>query len=203
MGLLLYVIFGVLFLYSVVVHELAHGYVAYLLGDDTAYRRGRLTLNPLAHLDPVGSVILPAVLFLLRSPYLIGYAKPVPINPLNFTRVRNLRLGVALCSLAGPSANLLLAFVFCKMARFSFNPSASVLFLSLGGVNVVLALFNLLPIPGFDGGHILSALLPPSLYVEYRKWEGVGFILALVLLMTGVVGMVIFPVAEVILRWLC
>ncbi len=196
-------IFIILFLYSVILHEIAHGYVAYLLGDDTAYRLGRLSLNPLVHIDPVGSILIPALLFFSHAPFIFGFARPVPINPFKFHKVSNLRIGVAICSAAGPGMNLLLGLIFCKMAKMSFNPYAGQLFLYTAGLNVILAVFNLLPIPGFDGAHILAALLPQEWFIRYKALEPYGMVIALVLLATGVIGWVLFPLVEVILRWMC
>ncbi len=195
-------LFVIIFIYSVILHEIAHGYVAYFLGDETAYRMGRLSLNPLVHIDPVGSIIIPIVLYLSHSPFIFGFAKPVPINPFNFSRVRNIRLGIALCSAAGPIANLLLAFVFVKMAKFSFNPYAIQFFIYAAGLNVILAVFNLLPIPGFDGSHVISAFLPPKALLQYERLKPYGMLIALLLLVTGVIGAIIFPIVGVILKWM-
>ncbi len=200
---MLQVLFIILFLYSVILHEIAHGYAAYLLGDDTAYRSGRLSLNPLVHIDPVGSILIPALLLLSHAPFVFGFARPVPINPFKLHRISNLRVAVAICSAAGPSMNLLLGFVFCWMAKLSFNPLAAQLFVYAAGLNVILAVFNLLPIPGFDGAHILAAFLPKEWFLRYKSLEPYGMIIALVLLATGIIGWVLFPMVEVILRWIC
>ncbi len=200
---MLQLLFLVLFLYCIILHEIAHGYAAYLLGDDTAYRAGRLSLNPLVHIDPVGSILIPALLLFSHAPFVFGFARPVPINPFKFHKISNLRAGIAICSAAGPGANLVLGFVFCQMAKMSFNPYAAQLFLYAAGLNVILAVFNLLPIPGFDGAHILAALLPREWFIRYKALEPYGMIIALVLLATGVIGWVLFPLVEVILRWMC
>ncbi len=147
---------------SVVMHEMAHGYAANWLGDPTARLAGRLTLNPLVHLDPLMSVIIPSLLILSGSPILFGAAKPVPYNPYNFTKHQ--RWGEAIVAVAGPAANLVLAAVFSLLIRLGsvLNLSDSFLRLSFGIVvlNIFLALFNLLPFPPLDGSKIMSKLLP-------------------------------------------
>lgn len=148
---------------SVIVHELAHGYVAYSLGDPTAKYEGRLTLNPLKHLDLFGSIILPLLLFISNSPFLFGWAKPVPINPYNF---RDKKYGEMKVSFAGPASNLLLAIVFGLIIRFTpqslllYNPGIEIIFSYIVLINIWLAVFNLIPIPPLDGSWILFNLLP-------------------------------------------
>ena len=151
-------------LMSVVIHEVSHGYAALMLGDRTAQYAGRLTLNPIKHLDPFGSVLLPLMLVLLHSPFLFGYAKPVPYNPYNLSIPR---WGPAIVAIAGPLANVTVAFVFGMVVRFLplFNASGELA--ALGAVaqlivfvNLLLALFNLVPIPPLDGSGILFALIP-------------------------------------------
>lgn len=151
-------------LMSVVIHEVSHGYAALMLGDRTAQYAGRLTLNPLKHLDPFGSVLLPLMLVLLRSPFLFGYAKPVPYNPYNLTIPH---WGPAIVAAAGPLANIAVAFVFGMIVRFLPLIDAAGELAALGAVatlivsvNLLLALFNLIPIPPLDGSGILFALLP-------------------------------------------
>lgn len=164
----------IVLLYSVIVHEIAHGAVALRLGDPTAKLAGRLTLNPLKHLDPFGSVLLPLLLFLLRVPILIGWAKPVPYDP---RRLRNPRTGAALIGAAGPVSNLALAAVFgagvrliASMPEEPFLGTLAALFSIVVRTNIVLAIFNLVPIPPLDGSRVLFALLPP-------RARGVEFIL--------------------------
>ncbi|HID11544.1 MAG TPA: site-2 protease family protein, partial [Candidatus Latescibacteria bacterium] len=150
-------------LLSIVIHEVSHGLMASYLGDPTAKYAGRLSLNPLRHLDPVGSVLVPLFLVIMRSPFLFGWAKPVPINPYNF---RDQKYGSAKVSLAGPGANLLVALVFGLAIRFlspAFEiPALLAIFSFIVFINILLALFNLLPIPPLDGSHILFTFLPPS-----------------------------------------
>lgn len=167
------------------VHELCHGLAAYKLGDDTAKKLGRLSFNPIAHLDPIGTIMI----FLFG----IGYAKPVPINPLKF---KDYRKGVALTALAGPLSNVVMAFVFAFVgsAINSFAGSSAavqviVLLISLAAdINISLAVFNLLPIPPLDGSRILGAVLPDRLYEKYFRYERYIMIALMVLLFTGLLN---------------
>lgn len=156
-----YLFLIIVLIFSVIIHEIAHGSVAYYLGDPTAKYAGRLTLNPLKHLDPIGSIILPLFLIIMRSPILFAYAKPVPINPYNF---KDQKYGSLKVSLAGPLSNLSIALVFGLALRFipqvSLLPGLIVMFSYIVYINILLAVFNLIPIPPLDGSHILFALLP-------------------------------------------
>lgn len=148
----------IVLLFSVVIHEVAHGSVAYYLGDPTAKYAGRLTLNPLKHLDPFGSVILPLLLLIIRSPILFGYAKPVPINPYNF---RDQKWGSLKVAIAGPAANFSIAIIFGLSIRFLNLPEQlASFFLLITFYNILLGLFNLVPIPPLDGSWILFTFLP-------------------------------------------
>ncbi|MDP2735913.1 MAG: site-2 protease family protein [bacterium] len=157
----------VILIFSVVLHEVSHGMVANALGDPTAKNAGRLTLNPLPHLDPVGSVLLPGFLILLSQltggGIIFGWAKPVPVNPVN---LRDKKYGSALVSLAGPASNLALALVFGLALRFlpvaELHPALLLVFGYIVVLNILLAVFNLLPIPPLDGSHILFTFLPRS-----------------------------------------
>ncbi|MFW5853452.1 MAG: site-2 protease family protein [Patescibacteria group bacterium] len=147
---------------SVIIHELSHGYVASFLGDPTARLAGRLTLNPIAHLDPVGSVIVPLFLSILPGGFIFGWARPVPFNPYN---LKAGRWGPALVAIAGPVSNLFLAFIFGVIIRLSvenLSPVALMVLSQIVLINLVLAIFNSLPIPPLDGSKILFALLPYS-----------------------------------------
>lgn len=154
----------VILIVSIILHEVAHGYMANYLGDPTARLAGRLTLNPLVHIDPVGSILLPGFLLLTQSfthfPLLIGYAKPVPINPHYLTG----KYDEALTAFAGPGANILLALVFGLAIRFIGGPETPLIdaFAMIVYINMLLALFNLIPIPPLDGSRVLAALLPGS-----------------------------------------
>jgi Zn-dependent protease len=145
-------------MFSVIIHEIAHGSMALRLGDQTAKLSGRLTLNPLKHLDPIGSIVLPIFLVITHSPFVVGWAKPVPINPYNF---RDQKWGEAKVSLAGPAANFLIAVFFGLLLRFLPLPQALVNpFAVIVIYNLVLAIFNLIPIPPLDGSWILLSLIP-------------------------------------------
>jgi len=176
-------------LLGIILHELAHGYVAYLQGDPTAKMAGRLSLNPLKHLDPLGL----AVLIITRT---IGWAKPVPINPNNF---KNLKRGLVLVAIAGPAVNFILAFGFWLIFKFILylNPLGHSLWqqylvyplflISSAGVvvNIILGVFNLIPIPPLDGSKILAYFLPAQWLYQYLQMEKYGFILLLVLILSG------------------
>jgi Zn-dependent protease len=147
----------VVLLLSIVIHEVAHGSVALRLGDATAKYAGRLTLNPLKHIDPFGTILLPLLLVVMRSPIVIGWAKPVPINPYN---LRDPKWGMLKVSIAGPGANFLIAIIFGLIIRFFVLPEAlAVLFSIIVLYNFAWGLFNLIPIPPFDGSHILFTFL--------------------------------------------
>lgn len=154
---------------SVVLHEMAHGYAANWLGDPTARLAGRLSPNPLVHLDPLMSVIIPGLLIMSGSPILFGAAKPVPYNPYNF---RNQKWGEAIVAIAGPIANVALAIIFALLVRSSELLGLSETFVSLAiniiALNIFLALFNLVPIPPLDGSKILPRLLPFGLAMKYE-----------------------------------
>lgn len=155
---------------SVVLHEVAHGYAAWKLGDPTAKLQGRLSLNPIVHIDPLMSVIVPGMLILSGSPFLFGAAKPVPYNPYNLT---DQKYGEAKVAAAGPAVNLLIAAVFGLLIRFAEVLTLSETFVSLAFsiivLNIFLALFNLLPIPPLDGSKILPILLPLELRMKYQS----------------------------------
>jgi len=155
---------------SVVIHEVAHGFAANWLGDPTARLQGRLTLNPIPHVDPMGSVILPAILALSGSTFLFGWAKPVPYNPYNFQRGG--RWGEALVAAAGPAANIAIALMFGLLIRLGVLPVEVVsLGISIVFLNVLLAIFNLVPIPPLDGSKVLPQLLPRSWALGYERFR--------------------------------
>jgi len=181
----------VVLLFSIIIHEVAHGYVALLNGDPTARMLGRITLNPVPHIDPVGTILLPLILLLSHAGILFGWARPVPVNPLNY---RNYRWGEFAVSAAGPVSNLVLAAVFSLLLRLGLGNVGLVKLASFGvSINIFLALFNLIPIPPLDGSHILAMLLPRDLARLYSYLEPVGFVLILVLLFTGILWAIIMP----------
>jgi Zn-dependent protease len=190
-------------LLSVVAHEYAHARVAVSQGDPTPLMLGRLTLNPLPHIDPVGTVLVPLLLFFSQAGFIIGWAKPVPVNTSNF---RDYRRGDILVSIAGVTANFLLALVFflaaLGLSAAGVEASASGL---AGGLrrmsefglflNLLLGIFNLLPIPPLDGSHLLYHLLPPALGARYREVGRYGMVLLfVVILVPGLLGTLLYPV---------
>jgi len=183
-----YVFLLIVLIFSVVFHEVSHGVVANYLGDPTAKNAGRLTLNPISHIDPIGSVILPGILLLMNlalsgQGIIFGWAKPVPINPYNF---RDQKYGAAKVALAGPVANLSLALVFGLTLRFFpaivSIPGLYLMFSYIVLINLLLAVFNLLPIPPLDGSHILFSILPPSLENIKSSLNQSGFLLVLLVI---------------------
>jgi Zn-dependent protease len=170
---------------AVTFHEAAHGFVAYLLGDDSAWRLGRVSFNPLKHIDPFGTILLPAVLLLARAPFLFGYAKPVPVN---FRALRHPRRDMVWVAAAGPAMNLLLA-TLAALAFHLLNYAPDVAARFIGEnlknalvINVVLAVFNLLPIPPLDGGRIAVGVLPDALARPLSRVEPYGLVLLIGLL---------------------
>lgn len=160
-----------IFLIAVVIHEYAHGWVAYKLGDTTAKNAGRLTLNPLAHIDPIGTVILPLMLVLTGSPIVVGWAKPVPIN---FSLLRRPKQDMLWVSIAGIAANILMAFVLSLLLRMGLFPLNSYgwIFLNYGIlINLVLAVFNAIPVPPLDGSKIVLGLLPRNWPIRICGWN--------------------------------
>ena len=175
-------------IFSVVIHEVSHGVVASLLGDPTAKQAGRLTLNPIPHIDPIGSVILPFMLAVFSGiaggGIIFGWAKPVPVNTQN---LKNQRYGPSLVSIAGPIANLAVALVFGLALRFipvyQFSEALALIFSAIVRLNILLAVFNLLPIPPLDGSHVLFSFLPRSMDSVRAFLLSYGFILLLLVIL--------------------
>ncbi len=169
-------------LLAVTLHEAAHGFAARRFGDNTAWMMGRVTLNPLKHIDPFGTIILPGILLLARSPFLFGYAKPVPVN---FGALRNPRRDMVFVALAGPGTNIVLAVLSALLfyvASLAPQPLSTWLNLNLWHsilINVILAVFNMLPIPPLDGGRVLTGLLPLRLAKPYAGLEPYGLLILL------------------------
>jgi Zn-dependent protease len=187
--------------FAVIIHEIAHGYAAYLLGDPTAKRANRLTLNPIAHLDLFGSIILPLILVLSHSPVLLGWAKPVPFNPRYF---RDPKRGIMIVGAAGPAMNFLAALVSAVLFRLvgqAFQPLALFLFFFCA-TNLILGLFNLIPIPPLDGSRIVMGFLPDDLVPAYLRLEQFGFVIIFALLWLGVLDYIVFPIYRFLLGWL-
>ncbi|HAJ56212.1 MAG TPA: site-2 protease family protein [Candidatus Omnitrophica bacterium] len=189
------------FFSAVVIHEFAHAFVAYRRGDTTAQRMGRLTLNPLAHIDPFGTIFLPLMLIAMRSPVLFGWAKPVPIN---FASLKNPKKDMIWVGIAGPLANLLFAAaasILLKLGAKDFGIAGALLQYSII-VNSVLAVFNLIPIPPLDGSRVLMGLLPAPLAMQMARLEPYGFIILFALLYMGLFEKFVWPVAAVVIHFI-
>ncbi|TNF65833.1 MAG: site-2 protease family protein [Gammaproteobacteria bacterium] len=180
-------------LFAITFHEVAHGFVAKLRGDNTAYMMGRLSLNPIKHIDLIGTIIVPAVLFLMGG-FLFGWAKPVPVNE---GHLKKPRYDSALVALAGPFANLLMAFFWGLIAKIALalsqsSPEVSEIFTYMGyigvQVNLVLMILNLIPIPPLDGSRVVSAFLPLHAAIKYNRIERFGFFILLALIIIPIGG---------------
>ncbi len=195
------VIFSLIILIiSVVIHEVSHGYAALLFGDPTAKHQGRLTLNPVKHIDPLGSIILPTIMALLPGGLILGWAKPVPYNPYNFQRRR---LGEFFTAFAGPLSNMIIAAIFILLIRFASQLGVSPEFVQLSFIivliNSVLALFNLIPIPPLDGYRIASTVLPVHIverFEEFSQRFGIFIVLFFVLFLWNPIFLVLLSILQ-------
>lgn len=189
----------ILFFLAVIIHEFAHGWMAYKLGDPTAKYSGRLTLNPIAHIDPFGTIILPVLLIITHSPIIFGWAKPIPVN---FFGLHNPKRDMSLVGLAGPLANLILAILISLVIKIKITIIPLQILEQFMVLNIILATFNLVPIPPLDGSRVVTGLLPPKLAYQYMRLEPFGFIIIVVMLYLGIFNAIIWPVVLTILKFL-
>ncbi len=197
MNITAFIIFFGFLIISMTVHEFAHGWVAYKCGDNTAKYSGRLTLNPLQHIDLMWTIILPIASFFFAG-FIFGAAKPVPVN---YWALKNPRRDMMLVGAAGPLSNFIFAFVLIQIMRFvPSTPMLDFILKNLIFVNVLLGVFNLIPIPPLDGSRIVSGLLPPEISNEYSKIEPYGFYIILILVWLNVFQLFVLPAVNLILR---
>ena len=189
------VIWVVPVIFAITVHEVAHGWTAKRHGDNTAWMLGRLTLNPLKHIDLIGTIILPGLLLISGTGFIFGWAKPVPVNARN---LKNPKQDMAIVAIAGPAANILMALGWAMLARMGvlINMQAATMpmvYMGIAGIsiNLVLALVNLLPIPPLDGSRVLSGILPNRWSWQYSRLEPYGFYILIALLATGMLGSIL------------
>ena len=181
----------VILIFSAIVHEVSHGLMAEYLGDDTAREQGRITLNPIPHIDPIRTILLPALLLIAHSPVIFGGAKPVPVN---FNNLRPRKWGMVLVSLAGPFSNFVLAVIFAIIIKLNLTNVYSYDILMYGIlINLILGVFNLIPIPPLDGSKVLAAVLPDSWLYYFFRFENYGFILLYLLLLLGFLDWLYYP----------
>ena len=189
----------VILIFSAIVHEVSHGLMAEKLGDSTARDEGRITLNPIPHIDPFGSILLPGFLLLIGSPIVFGAAKPVPVN---FNNLRPMKLGMALVSFAGPASNFILAVLLVLPLVFGLIAAGPVadIWLKAVIINIVLGTFNLLPIPPLDGSKIVASALPTELMYWILSMERYGFFIVIIFLYLGLLDKILLPVVTTFFR---
>lgn len=180
-------------LFAITLHEAAHGWVANKLGDPTARNLGRISANPLKHIDPMGTIVVPLALVLL-SGYVIGWAKPVPVDPRHFKKPL---VDMALVALAGPVSNFLMACGWALLVMIS-PPGSLLAAIGNAGIvfNLMLMVLNLLPVPPLDGGRVMAGLLPQPLALAYMRIEPFGMVIILVLLFSGILGKIMWPLVQ-------
>jgi Zn-dependent protease len=191
-------------LLAITVHETSHGLIARHFGDRTAEMLGRLTLNPLKHIDPIGTILVPAVMLLLPGGFVFGWAKPVPVD---WRNLKNPKQDMAWVAVAGPASNLLMGLAWALLARVALNlpadswVTAPLLFMGVAGIfiNTILMVLNLLPLPPLDGGRVLTGLLPAPYAYRFARIEPYGFMILLALLVSGILGMVMWPPVQAVL----
>ena len=187
-------------LFAITLHEAAHGWIAGKFGDHTARMMGRVTLNPVKHIDPVGTIVVPAALLIMSTGFIFGWAKPVPIN---FNALRSPKSGMIWVALAGPGANLIMAIGWLFVASLAMNIP---ILLKMAGagifINILLAVFNLLPIPPLDGSRVISALLPNPLAYRYNQLEQYGFFILIGLMFIGGFTYIVWPIVGLVLSWM-
>lgn len=187
-------------LLAITLHEAAHGWVAYKLGDPTAKKLGRITVNPLKHIDPMGTIVVPIFLAAM-SPFVMGWAKPVPVQPRYF---KSPLLDMALVAAAGPVSNFFMACIWVMFivvaGKITAAPQVMIFFIDmcLAGafINILLMVLNLLPVPPLDGGRVVAGLLPQSLAIPFMKLEKFGMIIIILLLVSGILGKIMWPVLQ-------
>ncbi len=192
----------VMVFFSVVCHEIAHGYTAFKLGDPTASRMGRLSFNPIVHIDLFGTIILPAILILTKSPFLFAWAKPVPVNPAYF---RDPKKGMMLVAMAGPATNLAIAIILSVLLHIVGGVlpaffTKTIAYVSL--INIMLMVFNLIPIPPLDGSRIVARFLKGKALWHYMKLERYGMFIVFGLLFLGVISSILYPAMNLAVRLL-
>ncbi|MDR4520633.1 MAG: site-2 protease family protein [Nitrosomonas sp.] len=192
---------------AITMHEAAHGYVARHFGDFTAFNAGRISLNPARHIDPVGTILVPAALFIISkmtmgAGFLFGWAKPVPVN---FSNLRHPKQDMLWVAAAGPGANLLMAFFWALLIKLAMifpitEYTKPVILMSIAGIeiNVILMVLNLLPLPPLDGGRMAVSLLPHRIAYPFSRIEPYGFMILLILLISGVLGVIVWPMVNLV-----